>query len=152
MDTIADPPRPRIVLQNQGQPPRCRSWLRTLKLDWNPRPLEEPRPLAPEFPDLPALERTVEVIRFSAQRAERWLSPGGGLREWVRWNVRLGCLIAMPTLVLVPLLTLLLAQITTWTALLVQIATNLALALGAMVLAAALAGVLLAALGRMRGR
>jgi hypothetical protein len=43
----------------------------------------------PELTRLGAIERTAETLRYSALRAEHWLSPTGLLREWLRRILRL---------------------------------------------------------------
>ena len=61
---------------------------------WQPHPLVVPA-VDPELPALPAPSRCAEVLRYSVLRAEFWLSPGGSLREWLRLNVWLACVLAM---------------------------------------------------------
>lgn len=67
---------------------------------------------------LPALERAAEVLRFSAAKAERWLSPGGGLRAALRRGLLLWCLLVIVGLLVAPMVTLVLGQIVQWTSLL----------------------------------
>ena len=68
-----------------------------------------------------------EVLRFSILRLEYWVSPGGGLRQWARFNVGLALLIGIPALVLAPIITLLLTCFVSWTESLLQITINLLL-------------------------
>lgn len=101
-----------------------RSILSQLKLRIDPDPVEEPK-VHPGLIGMHALERAVEVSRYSVLRLEWWLSPGGALREWLRFNLLLGMVLTIPALLVVPVITYVLGQFATWTALLVQIARNL---------------------------
>ena len=47
------------------------------------------------------------------------------MREWLRLNCWVSIFLGIPALIVVPVITFLLNQFTTWTALLVQIAKNL---------------------------
>lgn len=101
-----------------------RSIFSQLKLRIDPDPVEEPK-VHPGLTGMHALERVVEVSRYSISRLEWWLSPGGALREWLRFNLLLGLVLTIPALLLVPVITYVLGQFATWTALLVEIAKNL---------------------------
>jgi hypothetical protein len=90
---------------------------------WHPVPLEPPQ-VHLNFSRWPALQRGGEVLRYSLLRLEYWVSPGGGLREWARLNVAVALLLGIPALIVVPVVTVLLGQFTTWTDSLVQIAKN----------------------------
>ncbi|HSJ04216.1 MAG TPA: hypothetical protein VK956_17250, partial [Verrucomicrobium sp.] len=61
---------------------------------------------------------TAEVFRYTFSAAEFWLSPGGWLREWIRFNLRLAAFLLVPSLLVVPLVTCALRQFSTWTDLL----------------------------------
>ena len=83
----------------------------------------EPKPLPPPKADrglahFTALERSAEVFRYNFNRAEYWLSPGGWLREWIRLNFRVAFLVAIPALLVGPLVTRALAQLSAWVTLL----------------------------------
>ena len=84
---------------------------------WHPEPVPPPR-VDIELTRMPWPERTAEVIRYSALRAERWLSPNGALREWIRLNLRAGVVLLAFALLLVPPLTLVLKGGAEWSALL----------------------------------
>jgi len=107
-------------------------------------------PIAPPIidPDLERLapiERAGEVLRYTLCRAEYWLSPGGLLREWLRFNLRLALWLGIPALVLTPVITVLLTTAVTWSGILVEIAKKLVLLpawLGAALLAMTALGVL----------
>ena len=91
----------------------------------------KPRPLLPPhvdrcLPHLTALERSAEVLRYTAQCTEHWLSPHGVLREWLRRNVRLALAVVIPLLVLAPVVTLMFDKLQGWSASALQIATSLA--------------------------
>lgn len=81
----------------------------------------------PKLESLGAMERAGETLRYTTLRAEHWLSPQGTLREYLRLNLRLALYLAIPAVILTPILTLLLTTAVTWSAILVEIARNLAL-------------------------
>src|SRR5687767_2020170 len=95
-----------------------------LKLNWHPQPVAEPK-IDPQLDQLDHLQRTAEVLHYSMRRLEFWLSPGGTLREWLRFNVVVTAVLGIPALLIVPLITYLLEQFTTWTTLLTRIGSNL---------------------------
>jgi len=99
---------------------------------WRALQLWHPTPLAPPsvnhaLPRLPAIQRYSEVVRYSWARLEYWVSPGGQLRAWARFNVGLALFLGIPAVCVVPIITLLLGQFTSWTNYLVQIAQNFVL-------------------------
>jgi len=100
------------------------SLIHTIKLNWQPTPLAEPS-VDREFQNMDLLQRTSEAVRYSLLSLEWWLSPGGTLREWLRFNTVIAAVLSMPALLVVPLVTYLLGQFATWTALLGRIAGNL---------------------------
>lgn len=93
---------------------------------WHPTPLTPPK-VARSLSHLPAPRRMAEVLRYSFLRLEYWVSPGGSLREWARFNCALALLISIPVLVFAPIVSLLLTCFVSWTDSLVQIALNLLL-------------------------
>ena len=72
-----------------------------------------------------AIERSVEVLRYSIFSLEFWIFPGGQFREWLRHNVRLLAWLAVPVLLLAPIIGVLLTQINGWLTQLVEIAQSL---------------------------
>lgn len=84
---------------------------------WQPKPLPEPV-VDSELPHLNGIERAAEVIRFILTTLEHWLSPSGRLREFVKMNARLAIAIAVPVVIVAPLVTLALEQLKGWVALL----------------------------------
>ena len=91
---------------------------------WQPVPVPQPE-VDPDLPDLTAIERSAEVLRYSALRLEHAISPGGTLRAWLRLNVLLALLVGIPALFVVPVLTLLLSSLASWSGLLLQVTMNL---------------------------
>jgi hypothetical protein len=79
---------------------------------WQPKPLPEPV-VDHELPHLNGIERAAEVIRFI-----HWLSPSGRLREFIKMNARLAIAIAVPVIIVAPLVTLALEQLKGWVVLL----------------------------------
>jgi len=94
---------------------------------WHPAPVPEPR-IDPLLTRRSAIERSTEVLTYWCFRLEWWVSPGGTLREWLRLNFYAALFIAIPTFLIVPLVTILLTQFVTWTALLAAIVRNLIIA------------------------
>jgi hypothetical protein len=84
---------------------------------WEPKSLPRPK-VDRALARFTALERSAEVFRYNFNRAEYWLSPGGWLREWIRLNIRLAFLLAIPALLVGPLVTRALAQLSAWVTLL----------------------------------
>ena len=93
---------------------------------WQPEPLAIPE-VDRDLPRLNAIERSAEVLRFSLHQFEYWLSPGGSLREWIRFNLRLALGLAVPGLLVAPLVTLALRQIDTWIEFITKTTSNLVL-------------------------
>lgn len=93
---------------------------------WQPEPLSEPV-IDEELPNLSAIERSAEVISFTCRRAEYWLSPQGTLREWLKFNLRLAIGIAVPALLLAPLVTLALERFNLWIDLISKSTSNFVL-------------------------
>jgi len=79
----------------------------------------------PELIHLGAIERTAETLRYSALRAEHWLSPNGLLREWLRRILQLAVAVVVPVLVFAPVITALLKRMAAWSADAVIVAQNL---------------------------
>lgn len=71
-----------------------------------------------DLPILTGLERAAEVVRFTAHKFEHWVSPKGSLREFIRFNVRVALMLAIPVLTVAPLVTLAIKQIQVWVSLL----------------------------------
>jgi hypothetical protein len=91
-----------------------------------PVPIEPPVIYA-QLEQLGPLERAGEVLRYSLRRAEYWLSPGGTLREWLRFNLKLALWLGIPAFVLSPIITALLTTANNWSGILVEISHNLVL-------------------------
>jgi hypothetical protein len=100
------------------------SWRRRIKVRWNPHPVKEPQ-VDPDLPKLSGLARAAEALRYAVLRTEHWLCPGGKLREWARLNGKLSALLAIPALLVLPLITFVLWQIATWVGLLFGIVGRL---------------------------
>jgi hypothetical protein len=100
---------------------RLCQWVRQT---WRPTPLEKPV-VDPLFPQMDALERSAESIRYSILSWEFWASPKGQVREWMRHNTRLVVLLFIPALIIIPIIGFALAQIAAWTIALAIIAAHL---------------------------
>ena len=77
---------------------------------WEPQTLPMPR-IDPEFHRMSGLERGAETLRFQVVRLEFSLSPRGGLREWLKLNIRLFLFLAIPAVFLIPIATCIFAGI-----------------------------------------
>jgi hypothetical protein len=86
--------------------------------------LNPPR-VDPKLTRLMPLERAAEVLRYSVLRAEYWLSPDGGMRQWIRFAVRLWVYVVIAALI-APGITAVIQHITGWTAMSVEIVQNIA--------------------------
>jgi len=93
---------------------------------WQPEPLPEPE-VDPDLPRLSAIERSAEVLSYTCRRFEYWLSPQGTLREWLKFNLRLAIGLAVPSLLVAPLVTLALGQFNVWIDLITKTTSNLVL-------------------------
>jgi hypothetical protein len=81
----------------------------TFKDAWKPKPVDPPQ-VDPELPHLDCLTRSAESIRYSILSIEFWISPNGCVREWMRHNVRLASWLAIPAILVLPLVVLMLFQ------------------------------------------
>ena len=94
-------------------------------LTWSPRSLECPL-VDPKLTDLHPVVRVAEVLRYSGAKFEYWLSPGGHVREVARLSTLLAALLALPVLLVMPLVTLMLMQVSNWLDLIMKILFDLA--------------------------
>ncbi len=86
---------------------------------WRPKPL--PAPVVDvDLPHLTAIERSAEVCRFILTKLEYALSPLGVLREFLKVNIRLAISIAIPVLMVAPLVTMAISQFQVWIAMLTE--------------------------------
>src|SRR4051812_4747022 len=95
-----------------------------IKEHWHPEPIQPPE-VDPDLPRLTGLQRATESLRYSILSVEWWLSPNGKLREWLRINGKLGSVLLIPAVLVVPLITFILWQMSKWVGWLVSIAGNL---------------------------
>jgi len=124
-------------METSSHPPEENgSWTRRIKVRWNPQPVEEPK-VDPDLPKLTGLARAAESIRYCILKTEHWLCPGGKLREWARINGKLSALLAIPAILVLPMITFVLWQIATWIGLLFGIVGKLIILPLAALLAAA---------------
>ena len=92
---------------------------RTLTQHWRPKPL--PVPVVDiDLPHLTGIERSAEVCRFIFSKLEFALSPLGNLREFIKLNIRLAISIAIPVLMVAPLVTMAITQFKAWIAMLTE--------------------------------
>ena len=114
-------------------------------LAWSPRGLTKPE-VDPALTELHPVVRAAEVLRYSIAKLEYWISPEGHLREATRLTAFATALLAVPGLMLAPIVTLCLVQVSGWLDLIIKILLNLA----GIVIGLALAKVLIKELGKER--
>ena len=95
-----------------------------LRRHWSPEKIEAPI-VDPQLKDLDGVQRSAEVVRYSLLSWEFWLSPNGTLREWLKLNGKIGSVLLIPAVLVVPLVTFILWQIAKWMSWLVSISGNL---------------------------
>jgi len=100
-----------------------RFW-RSFKLTWHPQKLQKPA-VDPMFPNMDAIQRSAESIRYSVLSWEFWVSPNGQVREWVRHNTCLVIILSIPALLIIPMIGFALSQIARWTVALATIAGHM---------------------------
>lgn len=95
-----------------------------LRRHWCPKKIDAPT-VDPALKDLDGAQRSAEVVRYSLLSWEFWLSPNGTLREWLKLNGKVGSVLLIPAVLVVPLVTFILWQIAKWMSWLVSISGNL---------------------------
>ncbi|MCX6980703.1 MAG: hypothetical protein NTV08_08125 [Verrucomicrobia bacterium] len=114
----------------------------TIRASWQPQPISPPT-VDPDLPHLSPIERSSEVLRFQLLRLEYALSSGGTLREYLKFNLRLAAVLAIPAFLVAPIITFALGQVAAWSAFLLATVVNFLLTLLALIaIAAILSGVL----------
>ncbi len=91
---------------------------------WTPTPIPMPQ-IDPQLDELTMLQRIAEVCRYLCLRLEYAVSSGGTLRAWVRVNLLVLLTGIVPALLVVPLLTLLASEFTSFTGYLLLASRNL---------------------------
>ena len=71
------------------------------------------------------LQRCTESFRYIILCVEHWISPDGKLRVWVKANARLTVLLAAPTFIAFPVVTVALWELEAWTNSLTTITSKL---------------------------
>lgn len=118
-------------MQNSDNPPLEKAGekmhqrlLNLIRSHWHPQPVETPT-VAEDLPRLSPVERSAESVCYGVKRLEHWVSPSGTIREWLRFNFWVAGMLAIPSLLVVPLMTYLLGSFASWTGFLVKIVGNL---------------------------
>jgi hypothetical protein len=93
-------------------------------MTWHPREIEPPV-VQPALHRMGAVERSAEVIRYAVFTTEYWVSPRGGLREWLRLNLWFALVLAVPALLITPIASYMLAELAAGSGQLADIAKNL---------------------------
>ena len=106
-----------------------RAFGRAISAAWRtPKPLLPPE-VDPNLPDLPSVQRVAEVFRYNLLQLEYALSSGGGLREYIKFNLRVALTLLIPSLLVGTAISIALAYIHSWSELILAIAVNALLAL-----------------------
>jgi hypothetical protein len=127
---------------------------RALMHAWRPTPVAPPT-LDSNLEALSGIERVAEVLRFSALSVENAISPHGGLRAWLKLNLLVALVLAIPAVLVVPVITYLLSGFSTWAQFLAAIANNLlsaAVSMVGMVLVVVIGGRIVMALLASQGK
>jgi len=127
---------------------------RALMHAWRPTPVSPPT-LDSNLEALSGIERVAEVLRFSALSVENAISPHGGLRAWLKLNLLVALVLAIPAVLVVPVITYLLSGFSTWAQFLAAIANNLlnaAVSMVGMVLVVVIGGRIVMALLSSQGK
>lgn len=108
--------------------PKKPTWATSLKRivhkHWHPTKINPPT-VDPSLHQLTWIERTAEVTRHSFHSLEYWASPGGTLRAWLKLNAQACLLLAIPCLLVIPLITFTIGQFNAWTVSLAQTTNTL---------------------------
>lgn len=102
----------------------ARSLFAVVRDVWQPVPIDVPV-IDHGLNDMTMLERVTEITRFQLHQFEYAVSPGGGLRAWLRMNMLLAMVLIIPALLVVPVVTSLAGQFANLTAFLLQASVNL---------------------------
>lgn len=102
-----------------------------------PLPLKRPE-VDPELPFLPFTQRVAEVFRFNLLEFEYALSSGGGLREYLKFNLRIAAFLVIPAVLIGTTLTIIFTYVHTLSALLLSTLINVLLSLVVLILIVAI--------------
>ena len=72
-----------------------------------------------------SLQRAAESFRYVLLRWEHWVSPSGDMREWLRYNSCVGAWMLIPALFVMPVIGLILWQVSGWVSMLTTIVGHL---------------------------
>ncbi len=67
-------------------------------------PLMKPK-IVPNLGNLAAIQRIINTLTYSLSQFEYWIAPTGWLRQWIRINIAILVLGAIPAIVVVPIIT-----------------------------------------------
>lgn len=125
LDPILDSRHSEIATSERGLAVRSllTAMRRAARASYDPHPLEIPQ-VDPDLPELPAVPRITEVLRYSIAKLEYSLSSGGHLRAWLKLNLLVSVVMAIPVLLVLPPLTWALGTFATWSAYISTTAIN----------------------------
>lgn len=108
--------------------PKKPTWVTNIKVlirkHWHPVKIDPPM-VDPSLHQLTWIERSAEVTRHSLHSLEYWASPGGTLRAWLKLNAQAMLVLAIPSLLVIPLITFAIGQFNSWTVSLAQTTNTL---------------------------
>ena len=122
---IAPAAQTAVIAPRRG---RAGTLVATIRIAARATPIDRPQ-VDHQLTELSAIERAAEVLSYSAYRLEYALSPGGHLRAWLKLNLLLALLLAIPTVLIMPVVTLFLGTVATWSQYLLATTVNILLAL-----------------------
>ena len=96
----------------------------TVHATWSSAQLPTPE-IDADLTEMSAVERIAEVLRYKLLQLEFSISRGGGIRAWLRLNLFLTAVLAIPALFVVPVVTWLMGSFVTLSELLLAVAQNL---------------------------
>jgi len=98
--------------------------LKNFRESWQPKPVDPPH-VDPDLLQLDGLTRSAESFRYSIMSIEWWVSSNGRLREWLRHNTHAAAWLAIPAVLVLPLIVLILFQLAKGVGILTSIAGHL---------------------------
>jgi hypothetical protein len=93
-------------------------------VQWKPQPNCKPL-VDKKLEKLDPLSRSAECFRYFLLSVEFWLFPNGDVREWLRNNLLMSVVLLIPALFVMPVIGLILWQLTGWLSMLQTIAGKL---------------------------
>ena len=91
---------------------------------WQPKPVRPPV-VDIDFSHMSSLQRAGETFRYNLLCWEHWASPKGNIRAWLRLNFIVFAWLIIPVVFVMPIIDLVLSQLTGWLTMLTTITGKL---------------------------